>query len=82
MPTTETPRRMTRAELAKVHADFKATIDGRPYVLADCGAKGTCLVPVEIVEAPARPALETLTDRELEREDDDRRNYVAEVFGA
>lgn len=43
---------MTREQFAAKHPDFKATIDGRPYVLADCGAKGTCLVPVQIVDAP------------------------------
>lgn len=52
MPTTTAapaPVRMTREQWAAKHSDFKATIDGRFYVLADCGAKGTCLVPVEIV---------------------------------
>lgn len=50
MTTTAAPSvRMTREQFAAKHSDFKATIDGRPYVLADCGAKGTCLVPVEIV---------------------------------
>lgn len=54
MPTaTAAPEiQLTREQFAAKHPDFKATIDGRPYVLADCGAKGTCLVPVQLVDEP------------------------------
>ena len=42
--------RMTAAEFYKTHSDFKATFDGKPFVLMQCGGKGTCFVPVVIVK--------------------------------
>lgn len=63
-------KRMTRSEWASKHPDFRAMIDGAPFVLSDEGAKGTCLVPVELVD-----------DRALERADDDLHNLNTERFG-
>ena len=40
---------MTSAEWYRTHSDFKATFDGKPFVLMQCGGKGTCFVAVRIV---------------------------------
>ena len=42
--------KMTMEEWKKTHKDFKGRINGHRMVLKNCGAKGTCLVPVEIVK--------------------------------
>lgn len=55
-------KQMTKAEWLKTHSDFKSVIDGQKYVLAACGEKGTCLVPVEILatKSDATEAIKTL----------------------
>lgn len=42
--------KMTRDEWKKKHRDFKSIINGKKFVMAACGGRGTCLVPVEITQ--------------------------------
>ncbi len=48
---TRTSKQITSEQWNRTHPDFKTIINGQCFVLAMVEGKGTCLVPVQIIQA-------------------------------